>query len=148
MRVAAACFTSHSLFVYCVDTDDASMACTFCRHCLTLRGLIRLKRRIETLVRTIEKELEGPLKKDKEKRRASAGGGKRKASLDGPNGGGGKVRTTCFTIMAMRHAPGLSYHPCLTGTQQPSLLNFAHVLGVDRRRRRNDARESNTRILQ
>eukprot|EP01043_Picozoa_sp_COSAG02_P042338 COSAG02_NODE_3592_length_6515_cov_5.044576_2_plen_70_part_00 len=59
---------------------------------LTLWGVIRLKRRIETLVRTIEKELEGPLKKDKEKRRASAGGSKRKASLDGTAGGGGKVR--------------------------------------------------------
>lgn len=56
---------------------------------------IRLKRRIETLVRTIEKELEGPLKKDKEKRRASVGGGgKRKASLDGPAAGPGKVRST------------------------------------------------------
>jgi len=51
----------------------------------------RLKRRIETLVRTIEKELEGPLKKDKEKRRASVGGNKRKASIE-EDAGGAKVR--------------------------------------------------------
>eukprot|EP01048_Picozoa_sp_COSAG05_P011762 COSAG05_NODE_1131_length_5775_cov_33.399930_3_plen_67_part_00 len=55
----------------------------------------RLKRRIETLVRTIEKELEGPLTRDKEKRRASAsaphgddGGNKRKAA---PDSAGSKV---------------------------------------------------------
>jgi|EP01043_Picozoa_sp_COSAG02_P026363 hypothetical protein len=77
---------------------------------LTLCGLIRLKRRIETLVRTIEKELEGPLKKDKEKRRASAGGSKRKASLDGTTGGGGKVRPTSSTCMLMWPPD----HPCLT----------------------------------
>lgn len=53
-------------------------------------------------MRTIEKELEGPLKKDKEKRRASAGAGKRKASLDGANGGAGKV---CYTSVTMRPAP-------------------------------------------
>merc|ERR1712086_490146 len=58
---------------------------------LKSRTPLELKRRIETLVRTIEKELEGPLKKDKEKRRASVGGGgKRKASLDGPAAGPGK----------------------------------------------------------
>ena len=48
------------------------------------------------MVRTIEKELEGPLKKDKEKRRASVGGNKRKASVDGAGAevasSGAKVR--------------------------------------------------------
>ena len=70
-------------------------------------SFFRLKRRIETLVRTIEKELEGPLKKDKEKRRASVGGNKRKASLDGAGaaaaGGGAKVRIDRMLLDADRH---------------------------------------------
>ena len=63
-----------------------------------LRCAARLKRRIETLVRTIEKELEGPLKKDKEKRRASAGT-KRKASHD--EGAGAKVSPPAATLAGL-----------------------------------------------
>ena len=62
-------------------------------------------------MRTIEKELEGPLKKDKEKRRASAGGSKRKASLDGA--GGGKVRST-HPNRYSEQAHRLSQYQCLS----------------------------------
>jgi hypothetical protein len=47
------------------------------------------------LVRTIEKELEAPLTKDKEKRMAAMAT-KRKAAPDGGGGGGSKVRLVLY----------------------------------------------------
>ena len=52
---------------------------------LKSRTPVELKRRVETLIRTIERELEDVLRKDKDKRKA-AFGAKRKTAPEGSSG--------------------------------------------------------------
>eukprot|EP01052_Picozoa_sp_SAG31_P051070 SAG31_NODE_11955_length_982_cov_1.438279_2_plen_115_part_00 len=71
----------HGVSVFVEPTGAVLFAVYSCRTPL------ELKRRVETLVRTIEKELEEPLRKDKEKRSSSS------ASLEyGGDGGAGSKR--------------------------------------------------------